>query len=208
MTFSLVNKAEKEYNMTNDSTKDTIIEKSLELFAEKGYSAVSMRDIAGAVGIRSSTIYYYFKSKQDIFGAMTEKAETAIGEQEGIFIQALNSVSEIKREELVLAGVHHVTDYLRNEKMDQLLRTLESERFHDASANMVWKRFLFDMPAKHEEKVFENLLDRGLVTGEAKMLADEYHSIIMLGYFSEDTDRLADMLRDFYNRVFCVEEYD
>ena len=63
MTFSLVNKAEKEYNMTNDSTKDTIIEKSLELFAEKGYSAVSMRDIAGAVGIRSSTIYYYFKSK-------------------------------------------------------------------------------------------------------------------------------------------------
>ncbi|MBQ5312242.1 MAG: TetR/AcrR family transcriptional regulator [Oscillospiraceae bacterium] len=194
--------------MPKENTKDMIIGKCLELFAEKGYSAVSMRDIAEAVGIRSSTIYYYFKSKQDVFNAMIEKAEIAIEEQKTIFMQTLNRVSEIKREEFVRVAVQYVTAYLKNKKMDQLLRTLESERFHDTSADMVWRRILFDAPALHEQKVFENLLDRDLVRGDAKKLADEYHSIIMLGYFSEDTDRLADMLGDFYDRAFCGKSDD
>lgn len=40
---------------------------ALRLFNEKGYSSTTTREIANEVGIKSSTLYFYFKSKEDIF---------------------------------------------------------------------------------------------------------------------------------------------
>ena len=37
-----------------------------ELFAKQGYRAVGMRAIADAVGIRTSSLYYHFESKEEI----------------------------------------------------------------------------------------------------------------------------------------------
>lgn len=36
------------------------------MFHEQGYRAVSIRDLAAAVGVKMSSLYYYFSSKQDI----------------------------------------------------------------------------------------------------------------------------------------------
>ena len=52
------------------STKKLILEKSLELFSTYGYSGASIRQIAGAVGVRESAIYNHYKSKEDIFLAI------------------------------------------------------------------------------------------------------------------------------------------
>ena len=48
------------------STKEKIMDAAIVLFSEKGYDNVSMRDIAGEVGIKASSIYNHFPSKQDI----------------------------------------------------------------------------------------------------------------------------------------------
>ncbi len=50
----------------SQGTRETIRQAAERLFAEKSYGAVSMRDIAGAVGIRQSAIYNHFASKQAI----------------------------------------------------------------------------------------------------------------------------------------------
>lgn len=39
------------------NTKDRILYISLELFAQKGFSGVSVRDIASKVGVRESALY-------------------------------------------------------------------------------------------------------------------------------------------------------
>lgn len=51
-------------------TRRDIIEAALELFAEKGYYGVSLRDIARAVGVQQATIYHHFASKEALFGAV------------------------------------------------------------------------------------------------------------------------------------------
>ena len=51
-------------------TKQTIREKALELFMEKGYDGASMSDIAEAVGIRKASLYAHFKGKESIFRAI------------------------------------------------------------------------------------------------------------------------------------------
>jgi len=51
-------------------TKQTILEKALELFTEKGYIGASMGDIANAVGIRKASLYSHFDGKESIFEAV------------------------------------------------------------------------------------------------------------------------------------------
>lgn len=51
-------------------TKEKIFDCSLQLFADKGFENVSVRDIGSAVGIQASSIYNHFKSKEDVLTAI------------------------------------------------------------------------------------------------------------------------------------------
>ena len=46
-----------------------ILDAAMRLFAERGYDAVSMRDISRAAGITAGLCYHYFDSKQKLFAA-------------------------------------------------------------------------------------------------------------------------------------------
>ena len=45
-------------------TADRVRDAAMQLFAARGYAAVSMRDIADAVGVRAPALYNHFASKQ------------------------------------------------------------------------------------------------------------------------------------------------
>ena len=55
------------------NTKQIIVETTFELFSKLGYSATSIRNIAGEVGVRESAIYNHFKSKEEILKAIIEQ---------------------------------------------------------------------------------------------------------------------------------------
>jgi AcrR family transcriptional regulator len=52
--------------MKHQDRKKEIIKNAATLFTNKGYSAVTMRDIAKAVGIKAASLYNHISSKQDI----------------------------------------------------------------------------------------------------------------------------------------------
>ncbi len=54
------------------NTKEVLRLHARRLFAEHGYEGVSMRDIAGSVGIRQSAIYNHFPSKQHLLVDLME----------------------------------------------------------------------------------------------------------------------------------------
>lgn len=54
--------------------KDEIAGVALDLFSERGYSAVTIKDITRVVGINPALVYYYFKGKEDLFRASIEYA--------------------------------------------------------------------------------------------------------------------------------------
>ena len=189
--------------MGTDGTRELIIETALDMFSKKGYAAVSMRDISGAIGIKASSLYYHFKSKQDIFDAVVQRADVLTVELKGMFFKALGNSTEVNCDSFVLAGKAYVTGYLHNDKIAPLIQMLENERFHDTRSNDLWKRMLFDAPIEHEILVFKTLYENGIIeSSEFEKLAAEYHGIIMLGYFTDDLNRLEASLTDFYKRVF------
>ena len=59
--------------MEQETTKDRILTEALRLFAAYGYDAVSVAQIAGAVGIKAPSLYNHYKSKRDIFDHILER---------------------------------------------------------------------------------------------------------------------------------------
>lgn len=54
-----------------------LIRGSARLFREKGFDGTTVRDIANAVGMRSGSPFYHFKSKQEILAAVMEEGLVA-----------------------------------------------------------------------------------------------------------------------------------
>lgn len=61
-------------------TRDRILDVALALFAEKGYEATSMREIAEQLGFTKPALYYHFDSKEDIVRALLGDIETQVVE--------------------------------------------------------------------------------------------------------------------------------
>jgi AcrR family transcriptional regulator len=57
-------------NADGTRTRQAILDAALDLFAEKGYFGTSLRDVAGAVGVRERALYNYFASKAALFDAL------------------------------------------------------------------------------------------------------------------------------------------
>lgn len=60
-------------NDQSPSTADRILNAAEDLFAEKGYSATSLGDVADRVGIRSPSLYNHFKNKEALYEAVLER---------------------------------------------------------------------------------------------------------------------------------------
>lgn len=50
-----------------NNTKKAIYDAAIMIFSTKGYEGATMDDMAQAAGVAKGTLYYYFKSKEEIF---------------------------------------------------------------------------------------------------------------------------------------------
>ena len=63
----------KVYNMiTNDNSKEVILNTAILLFSQKGYEGVGVQEICEHAGITKPTLYYFFKSKQGLLQAIAD----------------------------------------------------------------------------------------------------------------------------------------
>ena len=59
---------------SGNKTKEQILMESTILFAKNGYAALSMRELAEAIGIKPASLYNYFKSKKALWNAVLDHA--------------------------------------------------------------------------------------------------------------------------------------
>lgn len=193
----------REVAMEQKNTRELIMQEALNLFAAKGYAAVSMRDIATAVGIRASSIYNHFSGKQELFDALVQKANNIKNSLQVVFLNAFSKVEAVEEDAFVQTGAFFLTGYLQNPQIAPLLRVLECERFHNENADRAWQELMISAPIEHEINIFNMLKIRGIIEDEnAKVLASEYQSAILLAYFTGDIDQLKKQLKRFYQRIF------
>jgi len=94
----------------SDITYKTILSKSAEIFALKGYEKASMREIAGAAGVSLAAPYYYFKNKETILFQIQKRGFEYL-------VQNLKSVvasDKSSREKIRIFVESHVRYFLNN----------------------------------------------------------------------------------------------
>lgn len=91
------------------ASRSAVLDAACLLFAERGYRGTSMRDIAGALGVRAPSLYNHVDSKQDILFEIMDKAmDRAITALE----EALDGVEDLS-DQLRRATESLVLDFLR-----------------------------------------------------------------------------------------------
>ncbi len=57
----------------HDQYRKELLSKCFDLFAQKGYGSVTMRQIAEGLGVSTGTLYHYFPSKKALFEQLVEE---------------------------------------------------------------------------------------------------------------------------------------
>ncbi len=84
--------------MLKTTRKNEIISKAAKLFKKRGYSAVTMRDLADALNIKAASLYNHINSKQEILATIIiGMAEAFTNEMEQIKNQPISTQEKLKK---------------------------------------------------------------------------------------------------------------
>jgi AcrR family transcriptional regulator len=56
-----------------DRYRQELLKQCFDLFAQKGYGSLTMRQIAAKIGVSTGTLYHYFSSKEELFIQLIEE---------------------------------------------------------------------------------------------------------------------------------------
>lgn len=141
--------------MKPQDRKTEIINVSAKLFKEKGYSAVTMRDIAQAMDIKAASLYNHIKSKQEILVLIViDIAEEFTNVMNEI---VASDVSTLKKIEKVIEL--HIDITLRN---PDALACLNNDWMHLTNNELV---HFIKMREDYEEN-FRKIVKNGVAEGE------------------------------------------
>lgn len=186
-----------------NNTKEKIEQTALSLFSKRGYNAVSIRDICKEVGIKESTIYYYFKNKQAIMDCLLGKIDQIIEEMRCRFDSTFESVHEVTETAMCDVAVGFLMNYLLNPYVYQMIAILTIERMADTHSSEIYQRVVFELPLQQQEKVFKQMIERGYIrVNSAAILAQEYYAII---YFAFQKNCIGCTVTEDGKQLACEE---
>ena len=120
---------EPKWRRRKEARPAEIVDAALEVFAEKGFAAAKLDDIARRAGISKATLYLYFETKEEIFRAV---ARAAVGS----LIEAFESPSEAPDGpfiELAPRLLSHAAGMMKSGRVPAIARMVigESRNFPD-----------------------------------------------------------------------------
>ena len=165
------------------NTREKIMDVALHMFSERGYEAVSIRDICGEVGIKESTLYYHFKNKKDILDSLVEKFRSHI---DGL----LTHVDEITEKpaqkkgkdiENQMVDSYMMDSYLFDPFCNLMLRLMMIEQFHNEEIRALYEKTLFTDPFEIQMNIFKKLAAKGVFPEkDVEWIVKEYHSYMTM----------------------------
>ena len=150
------------------TTKQKILKAALTLFAEKGYSAVYVGEIADAVGIKAPSLYKHYKSKQDIFNSCVEVFSDRMEQVRNELRlpdtpQADITYRTATMENIVDFAIALFMFYLKDEVASKFRKMLIIERYHNSELNQLFEYLFINGAIEHEEKIFSELIDAKII---------------------------------------------
>ncbi len=142
----------------NESVRISILEAAQNLFAKFGYKKTTMEDIAMELHKGKSSLYYYFKNKEEIFQAVIDK-------EQGVLISKLEEIvkseqaAKEKLNEYVLVRMKTISE------QDNYFKALTDDRF----GGIEFVKAVKDSTEKTEVQMLESIITEGVEAGVFQM---------------------------------------
>lgn len=185
-----------------EERRNEILDVAERLFGTKGFDNTSTNDILNEIGIARGTLYYHFKSKEDILDAMiermtgqlvakakviSEKKELPVLQRLTMMIMALNVDNDLGRE--VMEQVHRAQNALMHQKMRERLLTgvnplitgLIEEGIEQGICNTEYPAEVVEMTMLYSNMAFDALSEYSEEERQRKIAAFIYNLERLLG---------------------------
>ena len=163
------------------TTKQKILDSAIDLFSQYGFKEVSMRQIANEVGIKASSLYKHYSSKEDIleniFALFTEKlrqTEIEVPEFTSLseyFTQSFEQFKAIMWEPTVL----------------KIAKIITIEQMYSRTVREFLLQEMTVKPVQATKYVLDMMQRQGMIRDmDTRVLAEEYCAYIVFLYFEQN----------------------
>jgi AcrR family transcriptional regulator len=158
------------------TTKQKIFDASVDLFSKKGFSGVSVREIARNVGIKESSLYNHFQNKDDILAKIfdyfqNEMEKTSLSEE-----YLAEKISNIPVNEFWEKGLANFQQTTMKPEIQRISKIVLLEMFRVQRARDLALNELFTRQQELAVTIFSLMQERGLIKKSLnpELLAMEY----------------------------------
>ena len=144
-----------------EARPEEILDAALELFAEKGFSATRICDVAKKAGISKGTLYLYFDGKEAIFRAVVlEMIAPKIAREEELVEQFQGTTAELLKQ-----MIYDWWSAIGETKLSAIPKLIisESGNFPELAD------FFVNKVVKRARNLYSKVISRGIVNGEFKV---------------------------------------
>jgi AcrR family transcriptional regulator len=211
MLKSKVNVQEKR----GQDTKERIIAAAIDLFSQEGYTGASIRDITGAVGIKESSLYHYFSSKQEIIEIIYASFKNALALERQAHESIPTVIKPYDSYLLLQNNLIFLKKMFDKPFMRKVYRVISMERYRDKQAFEIMSYDIYQSIAATHEIMFKKMIAAGIMKPllDPDILSIEYTYAVMgifgdyniLKYYEKSTTAIEDLMFEyvkfFWDRV-------
>lgn len=208
--------------MSDTPTKQRILDAGLRLFAARGYKAVSMEQIAAAVGIKAPSLYKHFPGKQAIFQAIIDEMKVRHMQAMGAMQMPGDGAERdadhfagLGEEQLIGLGKGLFRYFLHDETFSLFRKMLTLGQYADSEIAALLASQCMSGPLHYNEQLFGRMMGMGFFRpGSAKAMALHFYAPIYMLLLlcdvnpqleAESLQTLEDHIRQF-NELYVKEK--
>lgn len=185
-----------------EERRNEILDVAERLFGTKGFDGTSTADILNEIGIARGTLYYHFKSKEDILDAMIEritgslvakvseiakKKDIPVLQRLTLMMMALNVNNDLGHE--IMTQVHKPQNALMHQKMQKrlldgvspIVTALIEEAIAQGICRTDYPAEVAEMTLLYSNTAFDDLAESSEVEKQKKVTAFIYNLERLLG---------------------------
>ena len=192
------------------NTKEKIFNVALDLFSQKGYDSVSLREIAEEVGIKKSSIYSHYPSKEailmDIFNYFTQQFEfNPVMDNEEIKLNENNPLLE-NPELFYHKGSEAIKQMIFEETNFKIMKLILIQMHHNETIKLFFQNEILVKPLVFWNGFFTMLKEKGVIKEDSnpKLLAKQYYSFpiyLLLEICAKYDDIPQGVLEEFFEQA-------
>ena len=190
------------------NTKEKIFDVALDLFSKKGYDSVSLREIAEEVGIKKSSIYSHYPSKEailiSIFEYFTDLFEyDELLNSKELVLATDNDILTQNPEMFYHIGSEAIKEMFSNERNLKIWKLIFIQMHYNEKIRVFFQNEILLKPLLFWEEFFTILKEKEIIRKDCnpKLLAKEYYSYpiyLLLEICAKYEDIPHDSLDDFF----------